>query len=468
MIPAVELKDPTPADPLLDGMAAQAAALGFEIVDIAGFLERVDKLSASQLEQLKDARRAAREVTSANATVHEATSTVSASADAAMAEVEASLRRIKDSSGRTTEVAAWVSQLSERLRDVEETLKAVESSNREISSIASQVNILAINAKIEASRAGDAGRGFAVVAEAINALSRKTATAADGIAESIRRLSDWSTSLGHEAGSVKTDAEAVLAGAGDTDDALSRIADGVRKAQEGTRRIAEAAERSEAAVTAFKPVFGSMASAIEACASAVHDASVRTDSLIDLSERMVQGTVAAGGSSGDARFIDRVQSDAARIAALLDDALDQRVISYGDLFCEDYRPVEGTDPVQVVTPFSRLTDTLFPPIQEAALTLDPRIVFCAAVDRNGYLPTHNLKFSQPQGADPVWNAANSRNRRIFDDRVGLKAGRNTAPFLLQVYRRDMGGGEFRMMKDVSAPITVKGRHWGGLRLAYTF
>jgi methyl-accepting chemotaxis protein len=121
-----------------------------------------------------------------------------------------------------------------------------------------------------------------------------------------------------------------------------------------------------------------------------------------------------------------------------------------------------------MAPFTRLTDALFPPVQEAALTMDARIVFCAAVDRNGYLPTHNAKFSQPQGADPVWNAAHARNRRIFDDRVGLKAGRSTAPFLLQVYRRDMGGGEYRMMKDLSAPIRVKGRHWGGLRLAYGF
>jgi hypothetical protein len=37
--------------------------------------------------------------------------------------------------------------------------------------------------------------------------------------------------------------------------------------------------------------------------------------------------------------------------------------------------------------------------------------------------------------------------------VGLKAGRSTAPFLLQVYRRDMGGGQSALMKDLSAPIT---------------
>jgi methyl-accepting chemotaxis protein len=94
------------------------------------------------------------------------------------------------------------------------------------------------------------------------------------------------------------------------------------------------------------------------------------------------------------------------------------------------------------------------------------VVFVAAVDKNGYLPTHNKVFSKPQGSDPAWNAANCRNRRIFNDRVGLAAGQNTEPFLLQTYRRDMGGGKYVLMKDVSAPIYVQGRHWGGVRMGY--
>ena len=55
---------------------------------------------------------------------------------------------------------------------------------------------------------------------------------------------------------------------------------------------------------------------------------------------------------------------------------------------------------------------------------------------------------------------------MFNDRVGLAAGRNQEDFLLQAYRRDMGGGNFTMMKDISALIMVQGRHWGGLRVAY--
>jgi methyl-accepting chemotaxis protein len=99
------------------------------------------------------------------------------------------------------------------------------------------------------------------------------------------------------------------------------------------------------------------------------------------------------------------------------------------------------------------------------LSRNPRVVFCAAVDRNGYLPTHNTACSQPQRrGEREWNTANSRNRRIFNDVTGTAAARSRESYLVQTYRRDMGGGTVASMKDVSAPIYVKGKHWGALRM----
>ena len=84
---------------------------------------------------------------------------------------------------------------------------------------------------------------------------------------------------------------------------------------------------------------------------------------------------------------------------------------------------------------------MLPPIQEPLLANEARMVFCAAVDRNGYLPVHNRKYSLPQRpGEKAWNTANSRNRRIFDDRAGLASARNVRPYLIQVYPRDMGNG----------------------------
>lgn len=169
--------------------------------------------------------------------------------------------------------------------------------------------------------------------------------------------------------------------------------------------------------------------------------------------------------AADQPFIEEVMQRAALVATLFEKALDEGRITRSALFSERYEPIPETKPQQYLTPFVALTDDLLPAVQEPMLEYDERVVFCAAVDRRGYLPTHNRKYSKPPSDDPIWNASNCRNRRIFSDRTGLAAATSTKPFLLQTYLRDMGD-EHVMMKDLSAPIFVKGHHWGALRLGY--
>ncbi|WP_158043644.1 methyl-accepting chemotaxis protein [Skermanella pratensis] len=168
---------------------------------------------------------------------------------------------------------------------------------------------------------------------------------------------------------------------------------------------------------------------------------------------------------GDEALIQTVQAAARQISGLFDDTIDEGGIGAAAMFSTAYQPIPGTDPQQYLTAYTDLCDRLLPPIQEEVLQKEARIDFCVVVDRNGYLPTHNRKYSQPQRpGEPAWNAANCRNRRLFDDFTGIAAARSRAPALVQTYRRDMGGGRFLLLKDVSAPILVHGRHWGALRL----
>ncbi len=166
-------------------------------------------------------------------------------------------------------------------------------------------------------------------------------------------------------------------------------------------------------------------------------------------------------------FIDRAVKTAAEVSALFERLVEQKKISLEDLFDNQYVQIPGTNPEQVRTKYIELLDGTLPEIQERLLAADPRMVFCAAIDRNGYLPVHNLKYSHPQKpGDVAWNTANSRNRRIFDDRAGLCAARSARPYVIQSYPRDMGNGVTIMMKEIDAPIRVQGRHWGGFRTAY--
>jgi methyl-accepting chemotaxis protein len=166
-------------------------------------------------------------------------------------------------------------------------------------------------------------------------------------------------------------------------------------------------------------------------------------------------------------FVDRAVEAAAKFSATLDEAIRTGKLTSDALFDTDYQPVAGTNPQQFRTRALDALEALLPPIQEPVLAIDKRMTFCAAVDRNAYLPVHNTIYSKPQRPDDVaWNLANCRNRRIFDDRAGLSAARNTRPYLIQSYPRDMGNGVVVMMREIDAPIRVGGKHWGGFRTAY--
>jgi len=450
----------------LSALAAIATELGFEIVDIAGFLEQIDRVSADQLRIVGTVRGEAERVMAANGAVQKAVLAVVDKTSHTLEAVEGSVEYVRRAGKRSHEVASWVAALTERMESVSDTLRAIEKNNAEIARIASQVNILAINAKIEATRAGTAGRGFVVVADAVNELSQQTANAAKSTTSNVSQLAGWVGALQSESSAISDQARAVIEESKDTDAALGRIAASSRDTHVEAQRITEEAANVQEATHAFAPALEQIGSSVEQTASGIHQARQRAHALIDKSEQLVQGSVALGGSTTDAPFIERVMADAQRVGELFSEAVRAGRISADALFSRHYEPIPNTNPQQYAAPFNDLLDRVLPDIQEPMLDFDPRVVFCAAVDQGGYLSTHNRKFSQRPGPDPVWNTANCRNRRIFDDRVGLKAGRNTEPFLLQVYRRDMGGGQFVMMKDLSAPIVVDGRHWGGLRLAY--
>lgn len=171
--------------------------------------------------------------------------------------------------------------------------------------------------------------------------------------------------------------------------------------------------------------------------------------------------------SDNTEFISRAITTAERISRLFEEAITQRKISEDDLFDNNYIPIPDTDPLQYRTKFLELVEGILPNIQEPLLAIDRRMVFCVAVDRNGYLPVHNKIYSRvPRPGDVIWNTVNCRNRRIFDDRAGLSAGRVVRPYLIQNYPRNMGD-RIVMMWEIDAPIRVFGKQWGGLRMAYT-
>ena len=137
-------------------------------------------------------------------------------------------------------------------------------------------------------------------------------------------------------------------------------------------------------------------------------------------------------------------------------------LSIPQLFDTFYIPIPNTEPQKYRTQYDNLSDGVVQPIIDDVLERDKRLVFVVIVDRNGYLPTHNSRFSQPLTGNPEADAKSNRTKRIFNDRTGLAAARNKDPLLLQRYSRDTG----EEMSDMSMPIMIQNRHWGALRVGY--
>ena len=358
--------------------------------------------------------------------------------------------------GAVDRVRVAVEGVGREVGAVVSTLREVAQAAESITQIALQTRLVAFNASVEAKRAGEAGRGFGVVADAVKDLAGKVEFSSKEIMRTVGVLDKRIDALARE---IRFDAN--QAQQGEFHAALADV-------QAAVTSIITAAEQSRAICSGLDVQMGGIAAEMGQTGGALGAAMKRSEAFLDVSERLIELVAECGIETEDTPYIRGAVAAANQIAGLLEAALATGTITSAHLFDETYQPLPRTNPPQHVTRFVALADKLFPSVQEQVLALSPKVVYCIAVDRNGYVATHNKKYNQPQRGDLAWDSANSRYRRIFADRTGLASARNERPFLLQTYRRDMGGGSFVVMKEAAAPITVNGRHWGGLRLAFKF
>ncbi len=447
-------------------LATGMGAFGLELVDVAGNVDTVSAQVGEQARMLTRLGEDGEALRVENAQVASSAAQARAAATDVIAHVDESRRVSAHALAGIADLVGWVDSVGSRMRELVTAVESVGGITHQIDSIARRTSILALNAQIEASRSGDAGRGFAVIADSVRQLAEEAIAAAGDVDRTLSSLTSQIRTLGEEG--LKAQERTVSAH--EDSESITRTVESVNESVTSisgeVSRIADAAERSG---SQFDSLVADLRLLVEGAASSdseLEAARDRVNNLLQRAEQLVGLTVMTGVTTVDTKFIELAQQVAGQISALFDKLVARGETTVADLFDTRYVPVPNSDPQQHTTRFTALTDRVLPDLLEPMLDFDPRVVFTAAVDRNGYLPTHNRIFSHPQGPDPVWNAANSRNRRIFDDRTGLRAARNTEPFLLQMYRRSMGGDTFVLMKDLSAPIYVNGRHWGGLRIGY--
>lgn len=457
----------------MSDIGERGGRLGVEIADMAGLIGDLTTLAQTQSERAKGAIAAARDMARSNEALAASMDNAQGSADATQATLSENAHNVSATLtraiGKIDTLGDAALSLKSSIDKVSETIRQVQTTSSAVQRIASDTQLLALNAGIEAARAGESGKGFAIIADAVKRLADEVGVATKQNQQHLEALTRMLKDLFAEAERNAVTAQAAKAESSEAQQSIGALRSLVDSVQALTGEIggmAASVAANNQSYGAFRTELKGLVEAVRAGSDKLVDAKARADSILGISEDFIEFIAESGIETPDTPIIALCRDTAAQIGALFERAVAAGEIGMNDLFDETYVPVKGSNPQQLMTRFVAFTDRVLPPIQEPLLKVNERITFCAAVDRNGYLPTHNLVYSKPQGDDPVWNSANCRNRRLFNDRTGLSAGRSTRPFLLQTYRRDMGGGNFVLMKDVSAPIMVHGRHWGGLRIGF--
>lgn len=373
---------------------------------------------------------------------------------------------VRNALDRAGGLAEAVGRVESGISEVSGALRQVAEASDVINKIAFQTRIVAFNASVEAVRAGDAGRGFGVVAQAVKDLaqqvgasSRQIATVIDELTE---RIKDLEQQIQQGEDDSSCDAKSIVSEAIESFE--SNFGEVEQLMRETANSSSENLLRCDRSVDTLRTFGAEFSRSVEI----IREIRAESSHLLEMSEDAIEQFAKTDVETEDSPFIHAAIEAASAIAQRFEEGIANREITLAELFDEHYRAIPGSNPAQMMSAFVHFTDGVLPEIQEPVLDLSEQITFCAAVDRKAFLPTHNLKFSQPQGADPLKNAMTSRNRRIFNDRTGLRAATNKSAFLLQTYRREMSAGQYILMKDVSAPIWVQGKHWGALRIGYRF
>ena len=376
----------------------------------------------------------------------------SARGSSELADGVARIREVRDQAVATSQNMTSLQQKSQKIHVIADV----------INEIATRTNLVALNAAIEAARAGERGRGFAVVAQEVRHLAQRTKEATVEIAGMLREIHEVADS---SARSMCTLADGVTGAAAPAERAVAMLQQIRELAAESDAQVQAIAGMARTHAATTDEISASVRTIIDGIERTEREVPVAANAVLGLAEtaETIYATVAQH-CEGDVHSAMRAlaQESANRIGALFEQAIATGQISEADLFDRQYRPITGTNPQKYTTRFDGFTDRALPGIQEPLLEQHSIIAYAGAVDDRGYFPTHNRRYARALTGTYEVDLANNRTKRIFSDRTGARCGSNREPFLLQTYKRDTG----EVMHDVSAPIRVGGRHWGGFRIGY--
>ena len=273
-------------DSVVHGLSTAANELSAQI-------EESDHVATESSNRLSEAATAMNEM---NATVQEVARNASSAAS-----VSAETRRnaedgqkiLTDAMNSINQVQKVSLELQDDMQQLHGHTQSISQIMNVISDIADQTNLLALNAAIEAARAGEAGRGFAVVADEVRKLAEKTMASTNDVSKAITSIQNSAQKSVDKMSEALEAVEQATSLAQQSGEALQQIVRNVEDTADQVRAIATAAEEQSAAseeinqsVTAVNSMSGQTATAMDEATKAIAELAQQTEKLASLVEHM--------------------------------------------------------------------------------------------------------------------------------------------------------------------------------------
>lgn len=410
------------------------------------------------------AREASSSMTSINAAIMQVSASASQVATLAASARDASHHNhaeLNDIVEDMNDVAARSHQALEMLTALNDKIERVRNVTSMIEGIAEQTHLLSLNASIEAARAGEHGRGFAVVAGEVRNLALKTSTATQSVDELVKDMHESGQSVVATIGHLMTRISERSKGLQGVGSRLGTMTQEFDQVQSEINRVAEAMENTRQHSQTVADSLQQLEDDVDEGNRNMHDLAEQARALMEAAEG-VDGELAQQHLKGRHQAVfHAARSTADTIGKLLEKAIASGEVAEATLFQPHYEQMPGTQPPLYKTGFDTFTDKHLPNLQEPLLK-QLGLSYAIACDRKGYVPTHNQAVSLEPTGDYAHDLKFCRSKRIFDDPTGRRCGAHEKPLLLQTYKRDTG----EIMHDLSVPVYVQGKHWGGFRVGY--
>ena len=280
------------ADRLDEAIRVISAASGSLSVQI----EQSDRMASQSAQRLTEAAAAINEM---DATVREVARNVSTTTQFSgdtRAKAEHGAQIVHQSLQSIEQVRTVSLELQTDMEQLNEHAGAISQIMTVISDIADQTNLLALNAAIEAARAGEAGRGFAVVADEVRKLAEKTMASTHDVGNAILAIQQ---SAGQSAEQVEEAVRIIGEAtefAGKSGEALQQIVEMADSTADQVRAIATASEQQSASseeinnsITQVNAIAGDTSQAMREAAGAVAELAEQARALTGLIENMKKG-----------------------------------------------------------------------------------------------------------------------------------------------------------------------------------